>query len=136
MFLSIMLTFWAFSFYYVGFHEILTNNISILLYVWTVCFQNICSRFYFLIYSIRLCFLSFLSKHLLHHVICFQRSHLYLLTWTLASFMHILLSLLCGSSLPTPIFQFFTATMVAELGFLHLKSFMFWQSLRSIWLLH
>ena len=84
-----MLTFWAFSFYYVGFHEIPTNNVSILLYVWTVSFQNIFSRF-FLIYSIRLCFLSFLGKHPLHHVICLQRSHFYLLTWTLASFMHIL----------------------------------------------
>ena len=69
-----MLTFWAFSFYYVGFHEILTYNISILLYVWTVCCQNICSRFYFLIYSIRLCFLNFVSKHPSHHVICLQRS--------------------------------------------------------------
>ena len=59
MFLSIMLTFWAFSFYYVGFHEIPTNNVSILLYVWTVSFQNIFSRFYYLIYSIGLCFLSF-----------------------------------------------------------------------------
>ena len=59
-------------------------------FMYEQCLFRTFSQGFFLIYSIRLCFLSFHSKHPLHHVICLQRSHLYLLTWTLASLMHIL----------------------------------------------
>ena len=85
MFLSIMLTFWAFSFYYVGFHEIPTSNLSILLCVWTVCFQIIWSSFYFCICSIRL-FFSFHLQTFIALCVMISASHLYLLKWTLQSF--------------------------------------------------
>ena len=59
-------------------------------FMYEQCLFRTFSQGFFLIYSIRLCFLSFLGKHPLHHMICLQRSHFYLLAWTLASFMHIL----------------------------------------------